>query len=60
MTLLAQTASPGPMMPETSFYYQLAYGVTIAFYAAYALSLVVRRRALAERRRRANARTGSP
>jgi heme exporter protein D len=41
------------MMPENTFYYQLAYGVTIAFYVAYALSLVVRRRSLARRRERA-------
>ena len=37
-------------MPENSFYYQLAYGVTIVFYVAYAASLFVRRRSLARRR----------
>jgi heme exporter protein D len=40
-------------MPENAFFYQLAYGVTIVVYAAYGISLVVRRRALAHRRARA-------
>lgn len=37
-------------MPENSAYYYAAYAVTIAFYAAYGVSLVLRRRALARRR----------
>lgn len=47
----AGTSRGDHLMPENTFYYQLAYGVTIAFYLAYGLSLVVRRRALDRRRR---------
>jgi hypothetical protein len=31
-------------MPETSFYYHLAYTIALGIYAAYALSLYIRRR----------------
>jgi hypothetical protein len=41
-------------MPENTFFYRLAYGVTIAIYVAYGLSLVLRRRAMARRRPRAD------
>lgn len=37
-------------MPDNALYFQLAYGATIALYVGYALSLVVRRRALERRR----------
>jgi heme exporter protein D len=40
-------------MPENTSFYQLAYGVTMVVYAAYGVSLVLRRRALARRRARA-------
>ena len=39
-------------MPDNAIYYQLAYAATIALYAAYALTLVLRRRALDRRRAR--------
>jgi len=31
-------------MPETSFYYHLAYTIALGIYAAYALSLYIRRK----------------
>ena len=31
-------------MPETSYYYHLAYTIALGIYAAYALSLYIRRR----------------
>lgn len=37
-------------MPDNAIYYQLAYGATLVLYLGYALSLVVRRRALERRR----------
>jgi len=33
-------------MPETSFYYHLAYVMALSIYAAYALSLYLRRKRL--------------
>ena len=33
-------------MPETSFYYHLAYGMAFVIYGAYAVSLYVRRKRL--------------
>lgn len=39
-------------MPDTAFYYKLAYAVTIVLYVGYAFSLVLRRRALERRRAR--------
>lgn len=33
-------------MPETSFYYHLAYGMASVIYGGYALSLYVRRKRL--------------
>ena len=33
-------------MPETSFYYHVAYTLALGIYAAYAMSLYVRRRKL--------------
>ncbi len=33
-------------MPETSFYYRVAYTLALGIYAAYAMSLYVRRRKL--------------
>lgn len=33
-------------MPETSFYYHVAYTIALGIYAAYALSLYVRRKRL--------------
>jgi hypothetical protein len=39
-------------MPDNAIYYQLAYAATIVLYAAYALTLVMRRRALDRRRGR--------
>jgi len=46
-------------MPDNAFYYQLAYGVTLLMYGGYALSLVLRRRALLNRRRRHAAGAGA-
>jgi hypothetical protein len=37
-------------MPENTIYYQMAYAATIVLYVGYALSIVVRRRALERRR----------
>jgi hypothetical protein len=37
-------------MPDNAIYYQLAYGALIVLFAAYALSIRLRRRALARRR----------
>ena len=37
-------------MPETSSYYHLAYTVALGIYAAYAVSLYVRRKRLTARR----------
>ncbi len=37
-------------MPDNALYYRLAYAATMVLYLGYALSLVVRRRALARRR----------
>ncbi len=39
-------------MPDNAIYYQMAYGATVVLYAGYALTLVLRRRALARRRAR--------
>ena len=39
-------------MPDNAIYYELAYAATILLYSAYALSLVLRKRALARRRAR--------
>ncbi|MFN0099114.1 MAG: hypothetical protein ACKVS7_10600 [Gemmatimonadaceae bacterium] len=39
-------------MPDNALYYQLAYGATLLLYMGYAVSLVVRRRALEARRAR--------
>jgi hypothetical protein len=36
-------------MPETSSYYHLAYSVALGIYAAYAISLYVRRKRLRAR-----------
>jgi hypothetical protein len=36
-------------MPETSFFYHLAYTLALAIYAAYALSLYVRRKRVRSR-----------
>jgi hypothetical protein len=33
-------------MPETSFYYHLAYAIALGIYAAYGLSLYIRRKRL--------------
>lgn len=37
-------------MPDNAIYYQLAYGALIVLFAGYALSIRLRRRALARRR----------
>ena len=37
-------------MPDNAIYYQLAYGALILLFAGYALSIRLRRRALARRR----------
>jgi hypothetical protein len=37
-------------MPETSFYYHLAYGMAFVIYGGYALSLFVRRKRLRDAR----------
>ncbi len=37
-------------MPDNAIYYQMAYAATAVLYAAYALSIVLRRRALDRRR----------
>lgn len=42
-------------MPDNVFYAQLAYGATIVLLGGYALSIVLRRRALARRRQRQQA-----
>ncbi len=39
-------------MPDNAIYFKLAYAATLVLYAGYALSLVLRRRALARRRAR--------
>ncbi len=39
-------------MPDNAIYYQVAYGAIVALFAGYALSLVLRHRALARRRAR--------
>lgn len=41
------------MMPDNAIYYQWAYGAVLALLVGYALTVVVRRRALARRRRSA-------
>ena len=47
---MQSSAMPGrrqpSMMPETSSYYHLAYTIALGIYAAYALSLYIRRRRL--------------
>jgi heme exporter protein D len=45
-------------MPDNAFYYQMAYAATLVLYVGYAVTLVVRRRALERRRERQ--RTGRP
>jgi hypothetical protein len=35
---------PGSAMPDTSAYYHLAYTIALGIYAAYALSLYLRRK----------------
>jgi heme exporter protein D len=42
-------------MPDNVLYAQLAYGATIVLLAGYALSIALRRRALARRRERQRA-----
>ena len=42
-------------MPDNAIYYQWAYGLTLCLYTGYALTLILRRRAL-ERRRAAGPR----
>lgn len=37
-------------MPDNAFYYRVAYALLAVLYVGYTLSLVLRRRALAERR----------
>lgn len=39
-------------MPDNAIYYRLAYAATIVLYLGYALSILLRRRALARRRAR--------
>ncbi|MFM8603416.1 MAG: hypothetical protein ACKOC2_04905 [Gemmatimonadota bacterium] len=39
-------------MPDNALYYRLAYAATLVLYVGYAISLVVRARALARRRER--------
>ncbi len=39
-------------MPDNATYYHVAYGAIVALFAAYALSLALRHRALARRRAR--------
>ncbi len=39
-------------MPDNAFYYRAAYALLAVLYAGYTLSLVLRRRALADRRAR--------
>jgi hypothetical protein len=39
-------------MTDNAFYYRVAYAVTLVLYAGYAISLLVRGRALARRRAR--------
>ena len=38
------------IMPETSAYYHVAYAIALGIYAAYALSLYVRRKRLGAKR----------
>jgi hypothetical protein len=42
-------------MPENAFYYRMAYAVLAVLYGGYTLSLVLRRRALDQRRARQQA-----
>ena len=42
-------------MPDNAIYYQLAYGAIAVLYVGYAITLILRRRALAARRSRAGA-----
>jgi hypothetical protein len=37
-------------MPDTSFYYHLAYTIALGIYVAYALSLYIRRKRVREER----------
>jgi len=39
-------------MPDNAFYYRMAYAVLALLYGGYTLSLVLRRRALGQRRAR--------
>ena len=41
-----QSWQPRSSMPETSSYYHVAYSVALGIYAAYALSLYLRRKRL--------------
>jgi heme exporter protein D len=40
-------------LPDNAIYYQWAYGLTLLLYAGYAVTLVLRRRAIARRARAA-------
>ena len=44
-----QSWQPRSSMPETSSYYHVAYSVALGIYAAYALSLYLRRKRLRAR-----------
>lgn len=45
-----QSWEPRRSMPETSSYYHVAYSVALGIYAAYALSLYLRRKRLRARK----------
>lgn len=44
-----QSPTGSSSMPETSAYYHIAYTVALGIYAAYALSLYIRRKKLGRR-----------